>query len=175
MSLRLYDGYIAPGDVDPIYRQPFNVPVMTGCGHLFDRDSLKKWAVSNLVCPICRTPISKEELENIKTRFEIFYDSVRSINARRFMIDAMVTAALFTIVLEHSNAFTYVYGTEGFARRANQFGQIFIYTICVITIEALQQDNAFTRRLSGLTVGDITDTLGQLYRNYRSREEPDPD
>lgn len=60
------DEQLYPLILDPISKQIFLEPIITECGHSFEKDSIEQWCEQNKACPICQKPISKGQIrENL--------------------------------------------------------------------------------------------------------------
>ncbi len=60
------DEQIYPLILDPISKQIFLDPIITECGHSFEKGSIEQWCEQNEACPICQQPISKNQIrENL--------------------------------------------------------------------------------------------------------------
>jgi ankyrin repeat protein len=52
--------------LDPISKQIFLDPIITECGHSFEKDSIEQWCEQKKTCPICQKPIFKSQIrENL--------------------------------------------------------------------------------------------------------------
>jgi ankyrin repeat protein len=62
----IVDEQIYPLILDPLSKQIFLEPIITECGHSFEKDSIEQWCEQNKACPICQQPISKGQIrENL--------------------------------------------------------------------------------------------------------------
>ena len=62
----MMDEQLYPLILDPITKQVFLEPIITECGHSFEKDSIEKWCEENKTCPICQKPIFKSQIrENL--------------------------------------------------------------------------------------------------------------